>query len=109
MVFAWFNTRAVDAFVDAEVAEILRRVPPAKLEGAGAKKAQDTLDKLHDQVLQHTRDFVRREKPNLFKKARLANRMKWALQEAKYPASFVGGLAYALAAVAASAQADREI
>jgi hypothetical protein len=111
MVFSWFNTQKVDAFIDVEVAGLVKRVPPAKLEGggAGAKKAQEQLEKSHDQLLRHARDFVQREKPNLYQKARIANRMKWALLEAKYPKPFVDEFAYALATVVASANAQREV
>ena len=111
MVFSWFNTRKVDAFIDAEVADLVRRVPPAKLEGgtAAAKKAEEQLAKSHDVLLRHARDFVQREKPNLYQKARIANRMKWALLEAKYPKTFVDGLAYALASVVAAANSQREV
>jgi len=111
MVFSWFNTRAVDAFVDNEVAELLKRAPPGKLDAGGAigKKAQEQLAKGHDLLLRHARDFVQRDKPNLYQKARIANRMKWALREAKYPTAFVDEFAYALAAVVAAARSQREI
>ena len=111
MVFSWFNTRAVDAFIDAEIADMVKRVPPTKLEGDGpaAKKAQEQLAKSHDLLLRHASDFVKREKPNLYQKARIANRMKWALREAKYPAGFVDEFAYALASVVAAANSQREI
>lgn len=111
MVFSWFNTSKVDAFVDAEVADLVKRVPPARLEGdgAGARKAADQLAKGHDLLLRRAKDFVQREKPNLYQKARIANRMKWALLEAKYPKGFVDEFAFALASVVAAANAQREI
>ena len=111
MVFSWFNTSKVDSFVDAEVADLVKRVPPARLEGegAGAKKAADQLAKGHDLLLRRAKDFVQREKPNLFQKARIANRMKWALLEAKYPKGFVDEFAYALASVVAAANSQREV
>ena len=111
MVFSWFNTSKVDAFVDAEVADLVKRVPPAKLEGSGAgvKKAEEQLAKSHDLLLRRVRDFVQQDKPNLYQKARIANRMKWALMEAKYPKDFVDGLAFALAKVAAAANSQREV
>ena len=111
MIFSWFNTSKVDAFVDTEVADLLKRVPSAKLEGGGvaAKKAEEQLAKSHDLMLRHAMSFVQRERPNLYQKARIANRMKWALLEAKYPKPFVDGLAYALASVVAGANAQREI
>ena len=111
MVFSWFSTQKVDAFIDAEVAHLVSRVPPAKLEGdgAGARKAIEQLEKAHDLLLRRARDFVQREKPNLYQKARIANRMKWALLEAKYPKPFVDEFAYALATVVAASNAQREI
>lgn len=111
MVFSWFNTQKVDAFIDAEVADLVRRVPPARLEGngGGAKKATEQLAKSHDMLLRHAKDFVQRERPNLYQKARIANRMKWALLEAKYPKSFVDEFAYALATVVAAASSQREL
>jgi hypothetical protein len=111
MVFSWFNTQKVDAFIDAEIADLIKRVPPAKLEGDGAaaKKAAEQLGKLHDTLLRNARDFVQREKPNLYQKARIANRRKWALREAKYPTAFVDEFAYALATVVASATSQREV
>ena len=52
---------------------------------------------------------MQREKPNLYQKARIANRMKWALLDAKYPKSFVEQFAYALATVVAAANSEREV
>jgi hypothetical protein len=111
MVFSWFNTSKVDTFVDAEVADLVKRVPAAKLEGssAGAKKAAEQLAKTHDQLLRRAQQFVQREKPNLYQKARIANRMKWALLEANYPKPFVDEFALALATVVAGANSQREI
>ena len=111
MVFSWFNTSKVDTFIDAEVAALVKRVPPAKLEGSGAavKKAEEQLAKAHDLLLRRAQEFVQREKPNLYQKARIANRMKWALLEAKYPKTFVDQFAYALATVVAGANSQREV
>ena len=111
MFFSWFNTQKVDAFIDAEVADLVRRVPPAKLEGDGgaAKKAAEQLAKSHDLLLKRAQGFVQREKPNLYQKARIANRLKWALLEARYPKAFVDNFAYALATVVAGANSQREL
>jgi hypothetical protein len=111
MVLSWFSTAKVDAFVDAEIAEIVRRVPPAKLEGdpANTAKARAALERAHDLMLRNARDFVQRERPNVFQKARIANRVKWALREAKYPTAFVDEFAYALATVVAAANSQREL
>ena len=52
---------------------------------------------------------MQRERPNLYQKARIANRLKWALREARYPQAFVDEFAYALATVVAAANSKREI
>ena len=111
MVFSWFNTSKVDTFVDAEVAAVVKRVPPARLEGndAAVSKAKEQLAKWHDQTLRRAQEFVQREKPNLYQKARIANRMKWALLDAKYPKWFVDPFAFALATAVAGANAQREV
>lgn len=111
MLFSWFNTQKVDAFIDAEIADMIKRVPPARLQAGGttARKAEEQLAKVHDVLLRSASKFVQREKPNLYQKARIANRMKWALREAKYPSSFVDEFAYALATVVASASSRREV
>ena len=111
MIFSWFNTKKVDAFIDAEIADLVRRVPPAKLAGDGAvaKKAAEKLATSHDLLLRNARNFVQRDKPNLYQKARIANRMKWALREAGYPTAFVDEFAYALAAVVAAGNSQREV
>src|ERR1700748_81304 len=111
MVFSWFNTSKVDTVIDAEGAALIKRVPPAKLEGSGAAvaKANEQLAKSHDQILRRAQEFVQREKPNLYQKTRIANRLKWALLEAKYPKPFVDSFAYALATVVAGANSQREV
>ena len=105
MIFSWLNTKAVDAFVDEQVADMLRRNPPA----AATRKADDKLRKTHDQVLRRAVEFARAQRPNLYQKARLANRFKWALSDAGYADEFVKEFAYELAAVVGSATSDREV
>jgi len=111
MIFSWFDTAKVDAFVDAAVADLASRVPAARLEGnaAAAAKARTQVEKWHDGVLRKAGEFVREHRPNIYQKARLANRAKWALREAGYPTAFVDEFAYALAAVVAAASSDRTL
>ena len=110
MVFSWFNTQGRHVHRRRGRRPGQAR-PPARLEGdgAGAKKAEEQLAKSHDQLLRRAQEFVQREKPNLYQKARIANRMKWALLEAKYPKPFVDEFAYALATVVAAANSQREV
>jgi hypothetical protein len=111
MVFSWFDTQKVDAFVDAAVADLLRRVPPARLAdgSAAASKARTQVEKWHDATLRSAGEFVRGQRPNIYQKARLANRLKWALREAGYPTAFVDAFALAMASVVAAATSERTL
>jgi hypothetical protein len=111
MILSWFDTAKVDALVDAAVADLSQRAPAERLAGepAAAKKARTQVEKWHDAVLRKAHDFVREQRPNFYQKARLANRMKWALREAGYPSAFVDEFAYALASVVATAASDRTV
>lgn len=101
MMFKWLDTKDVDALVDRVVRDLLHRLPPATL-GADGKKAEARQRKTYEAVLLEASEFARRHKLNIYKKARLANRFKWALVEAGYPPEFVSEMTYELAAVVAS-------
>jgi len=88
MLFAWFNTREVDEFADSVVAELLQRFPPSGVDRS-TKKAVERVMKNVDQLMLRVSDFARSRRPNLYKKARFGNRIKWALKEAQYPALFI--------------------
>lgn len=110
MIFSWFDSSAVHAFADHLVADLRTRLPPDSIGMAkGGVKAEKKMRTLHDHALAQVAAFSREKRPNLYQKARLANRIKWALREAGYPVWFVDEFAYELAAVAASANASREV
>ena len=102
MIFEWFNTSEVDALADRLAADLLKRVPPANLGERRGKKSGAKPDKAQDAVMRQAREFAGKHRLNVFKKARLANRFKWALIEAGYPKDFVNEMAFELASVIAS-------
>lgn len=103
----WFDTKEVDEVADAIVADLVKRLPPAP--GPHTRKTADRLRKTHDVVFARIEQFVRTHKLNIYKKARLANRVRWALREAGYATEFTDALSYELATVAtlASRQAPK--
>ena len=103
MLFEWFNTTQVDALADRLAGDLIKRVPPASL-GVSGKKAESLQVRSRDALLRQVREFARTNRLNVYKKARLANRFKWALIEAGYPREFVDSMAFELAAVMASTQ-----
>ena len=102
MILNWFDTREVDALAERMVSEFRERLPPADCEAAG-KKAEARLRGAHDSLLQQAREFASGRKLNIYKKSRLANRVKWALLDSGYPKPLADEIAYELAAATALA------
>jgi hypothetical protein len=88
MVFGFLDTKEVDQFADAIVAELLQRFPPTGVD-LSTRKAVDRVMKNVERIGERVAGFGRERKLNLYKKARFGNRIKWALKEAKYPDLFV--------------------
>ena len=110
-MFAWFNVREVDEFADSVIADLVKRMPPAKLEvrvDATGKKAAEKLRKAHDSIFKRIEVFAGTHNLNVYKKARLANRIKWALTEAGYPSGFVDTLTVELVNVVTYASLARK-
>lgn len=102
MLFNWFDTRDVDAETERMVREFSERLPLNDYE-AGGRKAETRLREAHEMLLRQAREFAARQRLNIYKKSRLANRIKWALREAGYPKILSDEIAYELAAITALA------
>ena len=76
--------------------------------GVPTKKAAERLKKTHDSIFRRVEVFARTQYLNVYKKAHLGNRFKWALQEAGYPKDFVDALTYELVTVVTLASAGRK-
>jgi hypothetical protein len=94
----WFNTKEVDEIADAIVSDLVQRLPPSP--GPHTRKTADRLRKTHDVIFARLEQFVRSRRLNIFKKAHLGNRVKWALREAGYSNEFTDALSYELVTVA---------
>lgn len=102
MFFNWFDATEVDALADRLARDLTKRAPPASADIHG-KKAESDRGKARDAVIRQGRDFAGKQRLNVYKKARLANRFKWTLREAGYPKEFVDEMAFELAAAVAAA------
>jgi hypothetical protein len=107
MLGGWLNTKEVDEVADAIVADLVKRLPPSP--GPHTRKTADRLKRTHDVIFARLEQFARSKKLNIYKKARLANRVRWGLREAGYAPEFTDALSYELATVAtlASRQAGK--
>jgi hypothetical protein len=94
----WLDTKEVDEFANWVTTELGKRYPPEGVD-ATVKKATQRLRKVHDSIFLRIEAFGREHKLNIYKRARLGNRVKWALLEARYPASFVDAFTHEVATV----------
>jgi len=96
MILKWFNTEAVDKFADTIAEEFIARFPPSEIEEQ-RRKGPARLKRASDALFSSTATFVAAQSPNLYQKARLGNRFKWALKAAGYTDEFVEAITYELA------------
>ena len=106
MKLAWFDTTQVDGFADTIVAELLRRVPPGEI-SASDEKSDKRFRRMTEVLSDRARAFGMAQRPNVYKRARLGNRVKWALKEARYPQAFVDAFTYELVRVVTLAAKSR--
>lgn len=104
-MFGWFDSKAVDAFADGAVADLVKRVPPEKMQ---QKASAQRLKSTGDMIFQRADNFGRSQSLNVYLRARLGNRVKWALREAGYPAEFADALTYELVTVITIAGSRRK-
>ncbi|HTM61317.1 MAG TPA: hypothetical protein VL199_13245 [Burkholderiales bacterium] len=84
----WLRTKEVDAFADSVVSELTKRVPLDMLRKEGGK-ADKRFHRMTDVISDQVRAFGLKERPNVYQRARLGNRVKWALKDAGYPEPFI--------------------
>lgn len=106
MPLDWFDTKELDAFADAVVAELVRRYPPPG-DGVTGTKAFERLRKSFAATFDGIDRFLAGRKLNLYKRARFANRMRWALADAGYPPEFVSTMTREVVAHIALAASGR--
>jgi hypothetical protein len=88
MLLAWFDTAEVDRFAALLVREVTRRLPPSQVDSS-SKKAVERLSRMTDVLSDQLRAFAQSQRLNVYKRARLGNRVKWQLKDAGYPEPFV--------------------
>jgi hypothetical protein len=89
-----FNTAEVDRFADWVVSEVRNSLPPAH--DPSAKNIAQRADRLNKQIDEHTRAFCKSTKLNIYKKARLAARVREGMNTHGYPEPFIKSFSYDL-------------
>jgi hypothetical protein len=106
MKLAWFDTAEVDRFAGTLVAELVDRMPPQQIAASG-EKSDKRFRRMTEVLSDRARAFGMSQRPNVYKRARLGNRVKWALKEAGYPGAFVDTFTYELVRVVTLAAKSR--
>jgi hypothetical protein len=95
MFGSFFNTAAADEFADWIVAEVKRALPPGY--SPGTKNIADRAESLNQNITTRTAEFNRVNPPlNIYKKARLAARVREGMTAHGYPDPFVKSFSYDL-------------
>ena len=92
----FFNFAEVDTYADWIVEEVKRQLPPGfdpSRESVGRRR-----EKLHARIDKRTIEFTQQTSLNIYKKARLAARVREGMSANGYPAPFVKSFSYDLLA-----------
>jgi hypothetical protein len=92
----FFDTTEVDRFADWVVGEFKRELPPKR--NPPPTNVSDRTNKLDQLISNKTREFVESTKLNVYKKARLASRVREGMTGLGYPDSFIKSVTYDLIA-----------
>jgi hypothetical protein len=80
MILDWFNAEDAVLFAKEIVRDINRLFPPSEQRGK-AIPAKEYKRKF-DSLITRTRAFSLKHKPNIYKKAKLLNTIKWEMRDA---------------------------
>ena len=87
MLLQWFDATVAVEFGQHMAAEVAKIVPLDASRGT-RKNASEQLDKFRRAIL-HAGDLKAKVRLNVYKKARCANTLRWALIDTGYPKPFV--------------------
>jgi hypothetical protein len=94
MFGSFFKTADVDQFADWIVAEVKQALPAAF--SPGTKNIADRAEKLNTSIAKRTAEFTRTASLNVYKKARLAARVREGMSAHGYPDAFVKSFSFDL-------------
>lgn len=90
-MIGWFDARAAHEFGQELAAYYMERMPTLAEESEG-KRGRATRQEALDGMQLRIAQFKQNNKLNVFKKAKLGNAFRWALQEAGYPPETVSDM-----------------
>jgi len=94
MFGSFFKTAEVDQYADWIVAEVKRSLPSGN--SPGVKNIAERAERLNASIAKKTVEFTRSTKLNIYKKARLAARVREGMTAHGYPEPFVKSFSFDL-------------
>lgn len=92
----FFNTADVDKYADWIVDELKRSLPPGF--DPDKESVARRAEKLNERIARRTEEFTQKTSLNIYKKARLAARVREGMGVSGYPATFIKSFSYDLLA-----------
>jgi len=92
----FFNTAEVDHYADWIVGEVKKSLPPGF--DPDTKKIAERAERLNERIAKRTGEFTQTASLNIYKKARLAARVREGMSAHGYPEPFVKSFSYDLLA-----------
>jgi len=109
MIASFFNTTKTNEFADWIVAEVKRAAPPDLASANKKKKHVIRARDMDENIARRVVEFTRTTRLNIYKKARLAARVREGLTSHGYPEAFIHSFSFELLAriqAAAKARTD---
>lgn len=100
-MIGWFDSTEVMKFADLAARDLAQAFPKGELADP-KRKSSARFSKAREDLLRKTHAFVLSNRMNLYLRARLGTRFKWALIEAGYPPEFVNEITLEMLKVAAA-------
>jgi hypothetical protein len=88
-LFGALSGKEVDAFATELADELSKRYPPALDQGGGQTLSEKRLARILEDVCNKALAFKNKHKLGVYKKARLGNTFRWALEEKGYSKVFI--------------------
>jgi hypothetical protein len=106
MIASFFNTASTNEFADWIIAEVKRALPP---DAAPIKKKKQAIRarEMDENIARRVAEFTRTTRLNVYKKARLAARVRDGMAAHGYPSAFVEAFSYELIARLQAASESR--
>jgi len=88
-LFGAISSKDVDAFAKELAEDLSKRYPPALDQSGGKTLSEKRLTRILEDVCNKAVEFKNEHKLGVYKKARLGNTFRWALEEKGYSKAFI--------------------